>query len=486
MRYEQVYTFLIDKLRTELPASLRFHNVEHTVEVVRSCTTLANEEGISEEEKKLLLTAALFHDSGFLETYDNHEEASCKLAATYLPEYDYSQEQIDEICRLIRATKVPQQPSGRLEYILCDADLYNIGTGEFYKKADLLYQELESAGKITDRKEWQKEHFSRLQNHQYFTDSARKLLGARAKENLNGLISKKGPVISPHKHSKVQSGLRDTALITAGVIMAAFGLKGFLVPSHFVDGGVTGIALLLSNIYGFNLPAATFILNMPFVIAGYFVVSRQFALKTFICVSLLSLCLLFVEYPVITSDKLLIAIFGGVFLGIGSGLAMRAGCVTDGIEVLALYTWRKTSFTISEIILALNVLIFAVAAFQFGIEIALYSILTYLAATKTIDYVVEGVEAYTGVTIVSRHSEIIKAKVVNQLGRSITIYKGERGYLPNNSDAASHVDIIFCVITRLELRKLKNLVYEIDENAFVFANTIKEASGGIIKKRNLH
>ena len=486
MLYEQVYTFLIDKLKTELPANLRFHSVEHTIEVVRSCTTLANEEGVTEEEKKILLTAALFHDSGFLQTYDNHEEASCELAMTYLPDYGYTQKQIDEVCSLILATKFPQQPKTRLEHILCDADLYNIGTGEFYKKADLLYQELQSVGKTTDRKEWQTEHFSRLHNHQYFTDSARKLLGTRAKENLNGLTSKKGPVTNQHKHNKVQSGLRDTFLIVVGVVTAAFGLKGFLVPSHFVDGGVTGISLLLSHIYGFNLPATTFILNMPFVVAGYFVVSRQFAFKTFVCVSLLSLCLLFVDYPVITSDKLLIAIFGGVFLGIGSGLAMRAGCVTDGIEVLALYTWRKTSFTISEIILALNVLIFAVAAFEFGIEIALYSILTYLAATKTIDYVVEGLEAYTGVTVISGHSEIIKAKVVNHLGRSITIYKGERGYLPNNSEAASQVDIIFCVITRLELRKLKNLVFEIDKNAFVFANTIRDASGGIIKQRNLH
>jgi uncharacterized membrane-anchored protein YitT (DUF2179 family) len=182
----------------------------------------------------------------------------------------------------------------------------------------------------------------------------------------------------------------------------------------------------------------------------------------------------------------LISIFGGFFLGVGSGLAMRAGCVTDGIEVLALYTWRRTSFTISEIILGLNIIIFAVAAFQLGIEAALYSVLTYLSASKTIDYVVEGIEEYTGVTIISGHSEEIKSKLVNELGRSITIYKGERGYLPGKFEISYECDIIFTVITRMELRKLKNLVNEIDKKAFVFANTIKEASGGIIKRRVLH
>jgi uncharacterized membrane-anchored protein YitT (DUF2179 family) len=136
--------------------------------------------------------------------------------------------------------------------------------------------------------------------------------------------------------------------------------------------------------------------------------------------------------------------------------------------------------------LGLNIIIFGVAAFQLGIEAALYSILTYLAASKTIAYVVEGIEEYTGVTIISGRSEEIKSKLVNELGRSITIYKGERGYLPGKFEVSSDCDIIFTVITRLELRKLKNLVNEIDKNAFVFASTIKEASGGIIKKRNLH
>jgi uncharacterized membrane-anchored protein YitT (DUF2179 family) len=228
------------------------------------------------------------------------------------------------------------------------------------------------------------------------------------------------------------------------------------------------------------------IANLPFVFMGLFTINSHFAWKTLLCIVLLGLCLIYVPYPVITNDKLLVSIFGGFFLGIGIGLTMRAGCAVDGIEVLALYTWRRTSFTISEIILALNVLIFSIAASRFGIPVALYSMLTYFTATKTIDYVVEGIEAYTGVTIISGKSELVKQRLVNELGRGITIYKGERGFLPGKFHVHSDVDIIFTVITRLELRKLKNLVTEIDPQAFVFAHTIKEASGGIMKRRHIH
>jgi uncharacterized membrane-anchored protein YitT (DUF2179 family) len=196
--------------------------------------------------------------------------------------------------------------------------------------------------------------------------------------------------------------------------------------------------------------------------------------------------LLLIPNYAVTEDKLLISIFGGVFLGIGIGLIMRTGAALDGIEVLAVYTLKRTSFTISEIILGINILIFTIAAFKYGIETALYSVLTYFTATRCIDYVVEGLQAYTGVTIVSGKSEAIKYQLVNKLGRGITVYKGERGFLPGKYDISSECDIIFTVITRLELRKLKNLVYEVDPKAFVFANTIKEASGGVIKRRHAH
>ena len=184
--------------------------------------------------------------------------------------------------------------------------------------------------------------------------------------------------------------------------------------------------------------------------------------------------------------SLIVAVFGGAFLAIGIGLVMRAGAALDGIEVLALYTLKRTSFTITEIVLGNNIIIFSFAALKFGIETSLYSVLTYFAATKTIDYVVEGIQAYTGVTIISAKSEEIKHQLVNNLGRGITVYKGERGFLPGKFDVSVDCDIIYTVVTRLEMRKLKNLIYEIDSEAFVFANTIKEASGGIIKSRVKH
>ncbi|MGL6069563.1 MAG: YitT family protein, partial [Sediminibacterium sp.] len=205
-----------------------------------------------------------------------------------------------------------------------------------------------------------------------------------------------------------------------------------------------------------------------------------------VSVILLGICLKWLPELSLTHDKLLISIFGGAFLGTGIGLVMRAGAALDGIEVFALYTLKRTSFTITEIILAFNTLIFIVAAFKFNIETALYSILTYFTATRCIDYVVEGVQAYTGVTIISAKSDAIKYQLVNKLGRGITVYKGERGFLPGKFDVSAECDIIFTVITRLELRKLKNLISEVDPKAFIYASTIREASGGILKKIGRH
>ncbi len=249
---------------------------------------------------------------------------------------------------------------------------------------------------------------------------------------------------------------------------------------------MTGISLLVHEVTHINLALVILVINLPLIIMSRFSISVHFAAKTLFCIILLGICLHFIHYKPITDDKLLVSIFGGVFLGIGIGLTMRAGCALDGIEVLALYTWRRSSLTISEIIMALNIIIFSIAAFKFGIPTALYSILTYFTASKTVDYVVEGIEAYTGVTIISGKSEIIKDRLVNELGRGITIYKGERGYLPGKFEVHEDCDIIFTIITRLELRKLRNLVHEVDHKAFVFASTIRETTGGIIKRRHMH
>ena len=280
--------------------------------------------------------------------------------------------------------------------------------------------------------------------------------------------------------------IQDALLMIAGVIIAGFALKGFLVPNHFFDGGITGISLLLYEIYHFNLAIVIILLNLPLIIISYFTVGKNFALRTLIAVILLGLSLWLIPTVLLTSDKLLISIFGGAFLGLGVGLVMRSGAALDGIEVLAIYTLKKTSFSMSEIILGLNILIFATAAFYFGMETAIYSILTYFSATRTIDYVIEGIQAFTGVTIISGKNEEIKHELVNKLGKGITIYKGERGYLPDSFEQRIDCDIIFTVISRMEMRKLLNVVQDIDPNAFVIANTIREASGGILSRKSHH
>lgn len=285
---------------------------------------------------------------------------------------------------------------------------------------------------------------------------------------------------------KVTGWLKDSSYTIVGILFCGFALKGFLVPNKFFDGGVTGFSLLMHELYHLNIAYIIVLANLPFIIMGAIQVNRNFAFRTLLAVVGLGLCLLFIPYPQITSDKLLVSIFGGVFMGIGVGLAMRGGCALDGIEVLALYTGKRVNFTISEIILGINIIIFLVAAVELGLPTALYSILTYYTASKTISFVIEGLEEYTGVTIISGESETVKEKLVMELGRGITVYKGERGFLKDSFELSQATDIVFTVVTRLEVRRLRNLVYKIDPKAFVFTSTIKEAAGGVLKRRVRH
>lgn len=485
MQFNNVYTFLINELQVGLPEHLTYHNSQHTNNVIEAATNLATAENLVGDELLLLKTAALFHDAGFLTHTQNHEAASCQLAIKYLPKFDYSPENIATICEAIMATKIPQTPTNTLGEILCDADLYYLGTNNYTAYASNLYNENVALGTITSEKEWHDKQINFLTSHQYYTNTAIKQLAPKKQYNLQQLLQK-GITAHHHKKSRPVETLQDAVSIVFGVIIAGFALKCFLVPNRFFDGGVTGISLLLHELYHLNLALVIPMLNLPLIIVSYFSVGKRFALRTLISVILLGICLFLLPEFAMTTDKLLVSIFGGVFLGIGIGLIMRAGAALDGIEVLALYTLKKTSFTITEIILGINIIIFAIAAFKFGIETSLYSILTYFAATTTINYVVEGLQAFTGVTIISGKSEDIKFALVNGLGRGITVYKGQRGFLPGQFEVSSDCDIIFTVITRLEMRKLKNLVYDIDPKAFVFANTIKEASGGIIRRKQGH
>ncbi|MEO7983083.1 MAG: YitT family protein [Bacteroidota bacterium] len=486
MQYEQVYSFLINKLEKELPGYLCYHNAGHTKNVIAAAEELAGIENISGDDLLLLKTAALFHDAGFLQQSDGHEEISCILAREYLPAYNYSNEQIEEICRIIMATRLPQSPSDHLGQVLSDADLFYLGKEGYTANAEKLFKEFKHTGIVKTESEWQLMQVEFLSAHRYFTRSAIGLLDDGKRKTIQDLKNKLETVLASHHENEPASLLVDAVMTVLGVAIAGIALKLFLVPNLFFDGGITGLSLLVHEIYGFNLGIVILVLNLPLIAISYFSIGKRFAIRTLLSVILLGVCLLLIPNYALTADKLLISIFGGVFLGIGIGLIMRTGAALDGIEVLAVYTLKRTSFTITEIILGINIIIFTIAGFRFGLEKALYSILTYFAATRCIDYVVEGLQAYTGVTIVSGKSEAIKYQLVNKLGRGITVYKGERGFLPGKFEVSSECDIIFTVITRLEFRKLKNLVYDVDPKAFVFANTIKEASGGIIKRRHTH
>ena len=486
IQYERAHAFLMEKLQQELPDDLTYHHAGHTSGVIADAEHLGIAEHLPEEELILLKTAALFHDAGYLEKYAGHEEVSAEMARKYLPEYGYSRDQIDTVCRLIDVTRLPSAPADLLERIICDADLWYLGTEQYAIFADKLFPELKKYGLLKTKTEWMLRQVEFLSAHTFYTATAIREREVQKQKNLQQLKSKLESGFTTSKGSKPVEILQDILLTLTGVLFAGYALKGFLVPNHFFDGGVTGVSLLVHELYQVNLAVVIILLNIPFILISFYSVGSRFAIRTFLSVILLGLCLTFLPEVAITSDKLLISIFGGAFLGIGIGLIMRAGAALDGIEVLALYTLKRTSFTISEIILGINVLIFAIAAFKFGIETALYSILTYFTATRCIDYVVEGIQAFTGVTIISGKSEQIKYKLVNDLGRGITVYKGERGFLPGKFEISADCDIIFTVISRLELRKLKNLVYNVDPNAFVFANTIKEASGGVIKRRHHH
>ena len=278
--------------------------------------------------------------------------------------------------------------------------------------------------------------------------------------------------------------VKDTTLIIIGIFSAAFGFKGFLLTNHFIDGGATGISLLISALTKIPLSYLIVGINLPFIVMGHRIVGRQFAIKTALAISGLALVLATVTFPNITNDNLLVAIFGGFFLGAGIGFAIRGGAVIDGTEVLAIYLSRKFGTTIGDVIIVINVMIFGAAAYFLGIEVALYSMITYLAASKTLDFIVEGLEEYIGVTVVSDKNEEIRQMIIDKMGRGVTVYSGKSGY--GKRGEMKETDIIYTVITRLELNKLNSEIERIEPNAFVVMNSVKDTKGGMIKKRPLH
>lgn len=282
----------------------------------------------------------------------------------------------------------------------------------------------------------------------------------------------------------IKRAWKDFFLITIGIFSAAFGFKGFLLTNNFIDGGATGISLLISAVTEIPLPLLIIVVNIPFVLMGYKIVSTKFAIKTALAIAGLALVLATVTFPNVTNDNLLVAVFGGFFLGAGIGFAVRGGAVIDGTEVLAIYLSRKIGSTIGDLIIVINVVIFSAAAYFLGMEIALYSMITYLSASKTLDFIVEGIDEYIGVTIIATNSDEIRQMIIDKMGRGVTVYNGKKGY--GKKGETIHTDILYTVVTRLELNRLSLEIEKIEPSAFIVMNSVKDTKGGMIKKRPLH
>lgn len=283
---------------------------------------------------------------------------------------------------------------------------------------------------------------------------------------------------------KIPPILKDLFFILTGIFSAAFGLESFLLPNRFIDGGATGISLLVTEVTSVPLWLLIILVNLPFLFLGYRVLGKQFTIKAILAILGLALVLVFIQFPEVTQDKLLVAVFGGFFLGAGIGLSIRGGSVLDGTEVLAIFLSRKLGTKIGDVIILINIVIFLAAAYLLSIEAALYSMLTYLAASRTLDFVLDGIEEYTGVTIISEKSEEIRVMITEKLGRGLTIYKASGGY--GKKGQHNEYDVIYTVVTRLEIRKLNIELNKIDANAFVVMNSINDTKGGMVKKRLLN
>lgn len=291
------------------------------------------------------------------------------------------------------------------------------------------------------------------------------------------------------KHSwRMQRTIRDYIrswlFVLVGVLSAGFGLKGFLMPNNFIDGGVMGISLLINNKTGLPLAALIIVINLPFILLGWHQISRGFSVKSVAAISLLAIAIVIIPYPHVTNDKLLVSVFGGFFLGAGIGFTIRGGAVIDGTEILAIFFSRKQSLSVGDFILVFNILIFSAAAYLLSVEVALYAMLTYLSASKTVDFILEGVEEFTGVTIISPRNDEIAEFIKQKMGRGLTIYSGKRGFGKRGENPVT-TDILFTVVTRLEISRLTNEVEKIDPNAFIVMQSIRDTKGGMVKKRPL-
>ncbi len=279
----------------------------------------------------------------------------------------------------------------------------------------------------------------------------------------------------------IEREARYAALILLGVLSAGFGIEGFLVPGGFIDGGVTGVSMLLGRLTPIPLPVWLPLINVPFLAVGYRQLGLAFAVRGALAIGALALALVVVPYPHVTEDHVLEAVFGGFFLGAGIGFAVRGAAVLDGTEIAALLISKRSHLLkVGDVILLFNVALFLVAMRTLGVEAALYSILTFLSAAKTLDFVIYGLEEFTAVTIFSREHAAIRDGLIRELGRGVSVLRGYGGL------SGQDQDVLYCVVTRLEVGRVKQIVRARDASAFVVYHTLSDVDGGVVKRSIRH
>lgn len=281
------------------------------------------------------------------------------------------------------------------------------------------------------------------------------------------------------KSSKASRLFSEYGQIAFGIILASIGLKAFLLPNGFLDGGVTGIALLLNRLVDINISILLIIFSIPFLILGFYTVSKRIVIKSIISILGLALFIHFENFEIITEDKLLISIFGGLFLGAGIGIAIWNGSVLDGSEILGIYLNYKFGVSIGKVILLFNIILFGITAYIISTEVALYSILTYIVTAKVTDLIIEGFEDFIGITIVSKKFEDIEMAIMKELGTGMTLYKGTRGV--GSSGKQEDFDIIHTIINRIDIKKMYRIVNRIDDNAFIVEFDVNTVKGGVLR-----
>jgi uncharacterized membrane-anchored protein YitT (DUF2179 family) len=283
------------------------------------------------------------------------------------------------------------------------------------------------------------------------------------------------------KKNKIFLQLKRYIILFVGSIIYAAGLEIFLVPNNIIDGGVVGIAIMASHLTGLPLGIFLIVINIPFVYLGYKQIGMTFTLSTiFAIVSLSYWSNIFLPIPGLTNDLFLASIFGGIILGIGVGLIVRYGGSLDGTEIVAILMDKRTSFSVGEIVLAINMFILSAAGLVFGWDRAMYSLVAYFIASKVIDITIEGFDESKAVIIVSDQADAIADALMSRLGRGVTVLQGKGGYTGDEKS------ILYAVITRLEISKFKSIIEDIDESAFVTFNDVHDVLGGSFKKKAIH